>query len=115
MSNSMRKQELEESLHHSLKSISELNDCNEVLQQANEFDRERNTHNCQILQILYVNEVNRLKVDNTNLTSQITKLCIKTKSDGIEALLRADMMAEPSTPCPEFSLCESAPVMGRDY
>jgi len=43
---SMREQKLEESLHRSLKFISELNDCNEELQskyskRVKDFDRER--------------------------------------------------------------------------
>src|SRR4051812_19874465 len=91
---SMHEQELEESLHHSLKSISELNNCNEALQarylkQAKGFDQKKNEWNQERKQWesvfdnvngekqkLYthtselINETKRLKIENADLTSK---------------------------------------------
>ena len=87
---SMREQELEESLHHSLKSISELNNCNEALQskylkQVKAFNRERKKWNRDSLRYStefqklrtytsqIINEGKQLQNENTNLTSQLTQ------------------------------------------
>ncbi|CAG8667382.1 4435_t:CDS:2 [Cetraspora pellucida] len=78
---SMQEQKLEKSLHHSLKSIYELNNCNKTLQskylkQVKAFNRERKntefqklyTHISQI-----IDESKQLQNENTNLTSQLTQ------------------------------------------
>ncbi|RHZ88117.1 hypothetical protein Glove_26g304 [Diversispora epigaea] len=91
---SMREQELEESLHRCLKSISELNDSNGVMQskclkQMKGFDRERKGWNRERKQwesvfdnvnsekqklhthtLELIGETKRLKIENTNLTSK---------------------------------------------
>ncbi|CAG8482478.1 8461_t:CDS:2, partial [Cetraspora pellucida] len=65
---SMHEQELEETLHHSLKSISELNICNESLQAR------------------YLKQTKQLKIENTNLTFE--NICkdislLKSKAENI--------------------------------
>ncbi|KAF0420612.1 hypothetical protein F8M41_006927 [Gigaspora margarita] len=91
---SMHEQELEETLHHSLKSISELNNCNETLQarylkQVKDFDQEREGWNRERKQwesafsnvnnnkqklhtyaLELIGETKQLKIENTNLTSE---------------------------------------------
>ncbi|CAJ0858509.1 4947_t:CDS:2 [Entrophospora sp. SA101] len=83
---SMRERELEETLHRSLKSISELNDCNEGLQsnylkRVKAFDRERKGWNWDSLRnnteiqklcthtLQVINENKQLQNENTNLIS----------------------------------------------
>ncbi|CAH1770754.1 7358_t:CDS:2, partial [Entrophospora sp. SA101] len=83
---SMRERELEETLHRSLKSISELNDCNEGLQsnyskRVKAFDREREEWNRDSLRnnteiqklrthaLQVINENKQLQNENTNLIS----------------------------------------------
>ncbi|KAF0532737.1 hypothetical protein F8M41_011026 [Gigaspora margarita] len=83
---SMREQELEETLHRSLKSISELNDSNESLQsqylkRVKAFDREKKRWNRDSLRnnteiqklrthaLQVINEHKQLQIENTNLIS----------------------------------------------
>ncbi|CAH1766933.1 10673_t:CDS:1 [Entrophospora sp. SA101] len=83
---SMREQELEESLHHSLKSISELNDGNEALRskymkRVKAFDQEKKRWNQDSLRnnteieklrthtLQVINEHEQLQNENTNLIS----------------------------------------------
>src|SRR5829696_2789395 len=91
---STREQELEETLHRSLTSIFELNDCNEILQSNNSkqmkgFEQERKDWNREKKQwesvfdninsdkqklythtLELIGETKRLKIENTNLSSQ---------------------------------------------
>ncbi|CAG8516404.1 4899_t:CDS:1 [Paraglomus brasilianum] len=103
---SMREQELEETLHRSLKSISELNDCNEALQskylkRMKAFNREKKRWNQDSLRnnteiqklrthaLQVINEHKQLQNENTNLISH------NAQKDIFIAESKAEMLQNP--------------------